>query len=360
MRRFELTAPQVSARVLLSVREHLANRTRPGGGLPRVFPNRRGRAWVTADRRPPLDPVPVAGLTRLIDEEITRRLPAAGHLVIDPGLRCAALPLTGKPAAAGLGIWPRGSVTPVDGDMLRFFCHWQQNERRTDYDLSALFLDTGWGSPRHVSYTNLTIDGAVHSGDLTEAPAPHGASEFVNIELPRFTGYIIPQVYVFAGEGFNQVSEVFTGYMSGAAAQAGAPFEARLVRAMSPLTGDSRIALPAVFYRGEDGLWYCKWLHLYPRAAVSALDQGARTEENRVTVALLTRAIVNREYLRTGYLLDLMASKASQVTLWPAGAGILALGDSGPVTYAGPYQPEGLPPGSTVFTLDSLEGLIPQ
>jgi hypothetical protein len=46
----EQVAPEVSGRVVLSVREHLHNRARETGEL-RVFVNRRGRAWVTDDER---------------------------------------------------------------------------------------------------------------------------------------------------------------------------------------------------------------------------------------------------------------------------------------------------------------------
>ena len=47
------TAPEVSGRVLLSVREHLQNRVTPGPA--RLFANRRGRAWTTPDTRDGLD-----------------------------------------------------------------------------------------------------------------------------------------------------------------------------------------------------------------------------------------------------------------------------------------------------------------
>ena len=49
----EQVAPQVSGRVLLSVREHFQNRVRETGER-RVFVNRLGRAWVATDTRPPV------------------------------------------------------------------------------------------------------------------------------------------------------------------------------------------------------------------------------------------------------------------------------------------------------------------
>ena len=66
---------------------------------------------------------------------------------------------------------------------------------------------------------------------------------------------------MFTGEGFDEVAENFFGYMTLDEAQLGAPFGPRLVRAKSALHGSGRTAVPAVFYRGEDGRWYAKWLH---------------------------------------------------------------------------------------------------
>ncbi|MFF6783197.1 hypothetical protein ACFY9I_20370, partial [Streptomyces sp. NPDC012510] len=76
-------APEVSGRVLLSVREHFHNRDRETD-RPRVFVNRRGRAWVTPDYRPV---VPAADRDRLIaalDAETRRRLPSPARLLVDP------------------------------------------------------------------------------------------------------------------------------------------------------------------------------------------------------------------------------------------------------------------------------------
>ena len=138
------TAPDVSGRVLLSVREHLQNRAFPSAG--RLFANRLGRAWAAPDWRDTLDRDVIAEACALIDAEIMTRLPPA-RVVIDEGITGAALPLSGKPLPAGLGIFPRGSVSTVDGELLRFFIYWRQKRQRTDYDLSALFLDEQYGEP---------------------------------------------------------------------------------------------------------------------------------------------------------------------------------------------------------------------
>jgi hypothetical protein len=343
---FAATAPRVSGRVLLSVREHLANRTVARPGSSRIFVNRLGRAWVARDRRDPLDAGLVASMLGVIDAEIESRLPDPGRLLIDPVIEAVALPLSGKAAPAGLHVYPRGSVTPVDGNLLRFFVYWKQASRRTDFDLSAIITDEQFGDEAWLSYTNLRTRGGEHSGDITDAP--EGATEFINIHLDQLgRGYVVPQVYVFSGEGFDDVAENFFGFMTLGEDQRGAPFEPRTVRARSALAGDGRTAMPLVFYRGEDGQWYAKWLHLYLRGRQAAWGGGVRVEENRLTSRLLTRSMVERDYLRVGYLTGLLRRKAAE-----------ASGD-GPVTYIGVEQPEDLPENSTVYTLANLASLIP-
>lgn len=358
-------APQVSGRVLLSLREHFQNRgvvseagsesgEVPPEGMRRVFVNSSGGAWVAADSR---DVVPGADRERLIavlDAEIRRRLPAPGRLLVDPDVLDVALPLSGKASAAGFGVLPRGSVSRVDGELLRFFVFWQQTASSTDYDLSALMLDAEYETLGWLSYTELTAVEGEHSGDITDAPAPDGASEFINLRLGAARGsFIVPQVNIYSGENFQTVAESFFGFMVRDAEQEGRPFEARTVRMKSDLRGPGRVALPVAFQRGEDGSWRAKWLHVYLRGTPSA----NRVEENQVSVALLLRGVVEREYLTVRYLLGLMGDGlgSGDAVLWD-GVSV----PEGPVTYVGVERPEGLHPESVVVTLGNLRDLIPE
>jgi hypothetical protein len=295
----------------------------------------------------------------VIDAEVTRRLPAPGHLVIDPAVLCAALPLSGKPAAEGLGVFPRGSVTPVEpGTVLRFLIYWRESARRTDFDLSCVFTDENFKADSLVAYTSLRNEVAEHSGDITAAPAPSGASEFINVHLDRIgSGYVIPQVYVFAGEGFDDVAENFFGYMTMDEEQGGAPFEPRLVRTKSVLRGSGKTAVPLVFYRGEDGRWYAKWLHFSLRGTPS-WGGGYRAEENTLTVMALARSVLSRDYLRVDYVADLLRGKADSVML--SDGDETGLPETAPVTYLGVAEPERpLPAGSATYTHGNLAALIP-
>ncbi|WP_405892611.1 hypothetical protein OG272_04635 [Streptomyces sp. NBC_00104] len=341
-------APGVSGRVVLSVREHFHNRERESDE-PRIFVNRRGRAWVTPDLRPP---VPAADRDRLIaalDAELRRRLPAPYRLLLDPDVLDVALPLSGRATAAGLGVLPRGSVSAVEGEQLRFFVYWKETEHRTDYDLSALLLHPDYSTDSWLSYTSLTAVGGEHSGDVTEAP--DGASEFINLSLDRVRGpFIVPQVNIYCGEGFEEVEESFFGFMVRDGEQKGRPFEPRTVRTKSELRGVGRVALPLVFRRGDDGRWHAKWLHLY----LKGISEANRVEENQVSVSKVVRALVEREQLTVGYLIDLMSQDTTVMDLWD--------GERVPdeaVTYIGLERPEGLHPDSRVITLENLRDLIP-
>ncbi|MEV7558395.1 TerD family protein [Streptomyces sp. NPDC089795] len=344
----EQVVPDVSGRVLLSVRQHLHNRAE-ATGEQRVFVNRSGRAWVTEYTRPPVYASECKRMITAIDADLRRRLPAADHLLIDPEVLDVALPLSGKATMSGLGVLPRGSISPIDGDLLRFFVYWKQTERTTDFDLSAALLDTDYSTISWLSYTNLRDVGGEHSGDITNAP--EGASEFIDLRLDAVRATcIVPQVNIFSGEGFEEVAESFFGFMLRGAEQQGRPFEPRTVRMKSDLRGPGRIALPLVFLRGADGRWRAKWLHLY----LTGSPSYNRVEGNRVTVAMLMRAVVDHEQFTVRHLIELMTGSATTVTVWD-GKTIPA----GPVTYIGLERPEKLHPGSRIVTPENLRDLIP-
>ncbi|MGP3690260.1 TerD family protein [Streptomyces sp. IBSNAI002] len=344
----EQVLPDVSGRVVLSVRQHLHNREHETGEQ-RVFVNRLGRAWVTGDLRRPVFAPERERLTAALDAELRRRLPAPDHLLIDPDVLDVALPLSGKATASGLGVLPRGSVSRVDGDLLRFFVYWKQSEHSTDYDLSAALLNADYSTASWLSYTNLRGVGGEHSGDITNAP--DGASEFINLRLGAVrAACIVPQINIYSGEGFEEVEESFFGFMLREGEQRGRPFEPRTVRMRSELRGPGRVALPLVFLRASDGRWRAKWLHLYLKGTPSSNT----VEGNRATVATLLRGIVEREQLTVGYLTGLMTGSATTVTLWDG-----KTAPAGPVTYVGLERPAGLHPGSRIVTPENLRDLIP-
>ena len=341
----EANLGRASGRMLLSTRAYVSNRVK-SSGRPRIFVNRRARGRVVADTRPKIDPAVLDRLAGMLDTEIGRSLPPINRLMVDPAMLTVALPLSGKAAAGGFGVLPRGSVSPIDGQLLRFFIYWKQRARQTDLDLSALLLNDEFRNPQWLSYTNLSAIGGAHSGDVTNAP--DGASEFIDLDLSKVKARIvIPQVNVYSGEGFDEVEESFFGFMLRSPDQHGRPFEPRTVRMKSDLRGAGRVALPLAFLRGDDDQWRAFWLHLH-LAGHPVFNQ---VETNRVTTTQLVAALVERDYLTVEYLVGLLTGTAEIVPL--------SYGGDEPVTYLGLEHPPGLPANWTVFTPANLGDLIP-
>ncbi|MFF0484737.1 hypothetical protein [Streptomyces sp. NPDC004435] len=345
----ERVAPRVAGRVVLSVREHLLNRHDRSGAPRRLFVNRNGSAWVTADTRRDLPREVQRRLLALLDGEIRRRLPATGRVLVDPGILDVALPLSGRASSGGFGVLPRGSVSAVDGELLRFFMYWKEARQRTDLDLSALLLDERYATISWLSYTELTTVEGRHSGDVTEAP--DGASEFIELRLGAVRGtFVVPHVHVYAGENFEQVAESFFGYMLREGEQGGRPFEPRTVRMKSELRGAGRVALPVAFRRDEEGRWHAHWLHLCLRGTPSA----NRVEDHRVSLAVLLRGVVEHQPVTVRHIIELLRESGAEITEWSGGAV-----PEEPVTYLGLDRPVGLAPGSRVVTPENLRDLIP-
>ncbi|WP_202818958.1 TerD family protein [Actinosynnema sp. ALI-1.44] len=337
----------VSGRVLCSVRQHLANRATPDSA--RVFATRGRRAWVADDTRKPLSVNTINSAVAMVDAELLSRVPSYERIVVHPDVFDVAVPLSGKATEDGFAVLPRGTRTPVDGDVLRFFTYWRQRSERTDYDLSVLLLNKDFQYVGHVSWTNYDTDGAVYSGDITEAK--DGATEFIDIELDAVSAkYIVPQVHIYSGESFEQVAESMFGWMTRERGQEGAPFEPRTVRTRSDMRGYGRVALPIVFGRDDDGEWTGTWTHLYQTGQLNFNRvEGAVSNSGR-----LARAVYERRYLTMSYLINLLTAKAGSVTVWEPG-----MRWDEPVVFIGMDRPEDLPECSTVFTRDRLNRLVP-
>jgi hypothetical protein len=329
---FEKVMPRISGRVLLSFREHLMNRE---SANKRVFINRKGRAFVQDENRVPISQEVSKKLAVLIDKEIGNRIPK--NFSVQPDAMHLALPLTGKNTGEGFRIMPRGSIMPVESDQVRFFCYWKQESQRTDFDLSVLFLDENFKVSGQGSYTNLKGQGFTHSGDIVDAL--NGASEFIDIDLKSVKAkYVVPQVNVFSGEGFDKVAESFFGFMSRDANQKGLPFEPATVTTRSDMRGSGRVALPLIFVHDDKG-WSVKWMHLFQQG----LSWGNATETNRVSTSTLVSSIATRHYLDVAYLANLSRkSKVKEVS-----------------TYICLDTPEKIDDKDNIISLTNLQDLLP-
>ena len=109
---------------------------------------------------------------------------------------------------------PRGTRISIDKDYLYFFVHWIQNQRRTDLDHSFQCFDSNWHCET-IYFGNQANDFIAQSGDLTNAPAPHGATEYGRIainKIPASIRYIVPSINVFSGDVFSNLKEARAGF----------------------------------------------------------------------------------------------------------------------------------------------------
>ena len=196
-----------------------------GGPLRRVFfpAGSTSRAHVIDDVRPPLPAPLLARAVGLLEGELLRRAAALAPVdvsIVDAGTDGLVVPFAERTAARALVTLARGSVLPVPaGRYLRLFCHWQENPgQRVDLDLSVALFDPQWNHVDTCDYTHLRVagGGAVHSGDLTSAPAPLGASEFVDLDLRRLADqarYAVVVVFSYNDVSFVDMAEAFAGWM---------------------------------------------------------------------------------------------------------------------------------------------------
>lgn len=168
---------------------------------------------------------------------------------IDPDLRNYTVPLSLRKQSDGLMNISRGTRIKFDkSKTLRLFNYWKQSERSTDFDTSLIEFDKDMNYKGHVSYTNLSSDGIVHSGDLTSAP--HGAVEFLDINmsaLRKDIKYLGIQVYLYSGEAFNQVEKSYAGWMiRDKANKSRQSFDIKTVENKFNMVGQGRYAIPMI------------------------------------------------------------------------------------------------------------------
>ncbi|MDX6281951.1 MAG: hypothetical protein QOH03_3022 [Kribbellaceae bacterium] len=237
----------------------------PPGDLRLFFP--RGgttRIWTTVDEREPLPAELAAALGAVLVGELVRRataLPRVRRAFLDEELSRLAAPGSERSASSSLLRMTRGSSQPIpEDDLLRLFLHWVEPEdRRVDLDLSVAVFDEDWAFVGLCDYTRYRFDqdALVHSGDLTSAPLPLGATELVDLDLvavQRVGGrYVLPVVFSYNDVAFEQLERGFVGVMR----KPSGLFDPAAVEERFDLTGPAKILLPfGIDLRTKELRWY--------------------------------------------------------------------------------------------------------
>lgn len=330
--------PRVSPALLLSALGAVRSRRRPGNPLRVFFPKGgNARVYVSEDTRAPLPAGPAEDAVRVLTAEVVRRAAARGPVglaVVDAGLDGMIAPFTERTASRALVTLPRGSELPLPdtdthggpdtggtgsgpaaGRILRLFLHWMESDTsgRTDLDLSLALFDERWEHIGTCDYTELRFagTGAVHSGDLTSAPAPRGASEFIDLDLARLAEagarYAVALVLSYNNVPFTELGEAFAGFMVRDEPPGhGKIFDPRTVEQRFDLTGTSRACVPLLL---DVRARTMRWLDIVQ--SVSGTNHAVHRHVDKV--ALLGRS-----------LNDLFASGArvglGELAIWQAAA----------------------------------------
>jgi hypothetical protein len=80
-----------------------------------------------------------------------------------------------------------------------------------------MIYDASWDFITTCAYTNLTIPGAKHSGDFTEAPYPNGARESVDVNIEELlksrsekgkaAKYMVVICHVYSGQSLDELAD---------------------------------------------------------------------------------------------------------------------------------------------------------
>lgn len=292
---FERVLKGISTKVLLQVSGHF--KTRTSANVDRVvFPKGSIQKAILVAGNEPIATEYIKRIDTIIAAELIERfskLDPLGKCYIDPNLVKAPLPSQMRSANESMDIVARGTRYPIGyKNTIRLFIHWIGQ----DIDLSATFHDEAFKMVDQVSYTNRRGDGynVHHSGDITRAPGPVGASEFIDIDIASVKAYkktiryVAMNVYVYSGPLFANHELVYAGWMMRDKPNSNEIFDPKTVVNKFDLTTPSKISIPVVFdlFTGEI---------IYTDLAMSPSGHfgGNNTHSNRAGVEQVLNAVVN-------------------------------------------------------------------
>jgi stress response protein SCP2 len=213
---------------------------------------------------------------------------------IDPQLYKINIPKS-LSSQDGVKIVSRGSRYKFngDGDVIRMFVHWKAN---VDIDLSAILFDNGYNNVGSVNFGNLSGEYWEHSGDVRSAP--NGGSEFIDFELnklPENVRYLGMTVNCYSGQAYDDIPQLFGGFMIREDRLAGKAFDARTVEDKFSISGGQDFKL-------------CVLFDVQTREVImmnTAVDSGPYWSIHSMSFDKQIKAILDRKYVTVGELIEL-------------------------------------------------------
>ncbi len=324
---FETVATQVSTPILLQV---LAQVRAPRPLPLRAFTPKGALAKVYGieDRREPLTPEVLARAAQICQDALVTcfaSLPPLGRCFIDPALREYRVPLAQRAASKSLRTLVRGSRLPMpDTRFIRLFLWWKNGRERTDIDLSAAFFDANFVFMQTVAYYNLKGFGGYHSGDIVDAP--HGASEFIDLDIDALVEkgirYVVTSINSYTEQSYGDLPECFTGWMARADVASGEVFEPRSVIDRLDIASDTRICLPFVMDLQERRV-------IWADLGLTSSPRWNNVQNNLSGISLMLRALVHTPRPDLETLFDLHARARGERVASPQQAQAVFAPDQG-------------------------------
>lgn len=275
---FKSVAVEISAPVLLQVRQHFIGRMAETPNPVRVFfpKGNLAKAMSIKNELPAIDKTICQNVAKACRDALIEQYKSKeslGKVYVDEEFKNYLVPFSQRSASSTNKSVVRGSQLPIKSDAtaVRAFIWWTNTSKgngwdagRVDIDLSAAIYDSDWNYVEHVSYTRLRSGKmkAFHSGDITNGGSLNGkgVAEFIDVDIDAVAEngrYIVYQVYNYTGQHYSSLENCCFGWMEREDVQSGEIFEPTTVNMVMDVNAEGVTAIPAIFDCVERKFIWC-------------------------------------------------------------------------------------------------------
>lgn len=275
---FKSVAVEISAPVLLQVRQHFIGRMAETPNPVRVFfpKGNLAKAMSIKNELPAIDKTICQNVAKACRDALIEQYKSKeslGKVYVDEEFKNYLVPFSQRSASSTTKSVVRGSQLPIKSDAtaVRAFIWWTNTAKdngwddgRVDIDLSAAIYDSDWNYVEHVSYTRLRSGKmkAFHSGDITNGGSHKGkgVAEFIDVDIDAVAEngrYIVFQVYNFTGQNYSTLENCRFGWMEREDVQSGEIFEPTTVNMVMDVNAEGKTAIPVIFDCVERKFIWC-------------------------------------------------------------------------------------------------------
>ena len=275
---FKSVAVEISAPVLLQVRQHFIGRMAETPNPVRVFfpKGNLAKAMSIKNELPAIDKTICQNVAKACRDALIEQYKSKeslGKVYVDEEFKNYLVPFSQRSASSTNKRVVRGSQLPIKSDAtaVRAFIWWTNTSKgngwdagRVDIDLSAAIYDSDWNYVEHVSYTRLRSGKmkAFHSGDITNGGSLNGkgVAEFIDVDIDAVAEngrYIVYQVYNYTGQHYSSLENCRFGWMEREDVQSGEIFEPTTVNMVMDVNAEGVTAIPVIFDCVERKFIWC-------------------------------------------------------------------------------------------------------